>query len=133
MEEVSKTVYVVKASDFQVVASQLIHKLREAEAQVPPEENQFFTSALCAAESASLRGKYAADLMLYMEGTIIANHWPAVRHCKPRLLVTDDYKFFKAFVRSSYAQEVLKDLVTTVLKVDRGIRVKLAGEIIHGM
>ena len=29
--------------------------------------------------------------------------------------------------------EVLKDLVTTVLKVDRGIRVKLAGEIIHGM
>ena len=29
--------------------------------------------------------------------------------------------------------EVLKDLVTTVLKVDCGIRVKLAGEIIHGM
>ena len=30
--------YVVKASDFQVVASQLVHKL-----QIPPEENQFFS------------------------------------------------------------------------------------------
>ena len=87
----------MKASDFQVVASQLVHKVWEAEARAPPEENKFSTSALCAAESASLRGKYAADLMLYMEGTIIANHWPEVRHCKPRLLVTDDCKFFKVF------------------------------------
>ena len=132
MEEVSKTVYVVKASDFKVVASQLIHKLRQAEAQVPPEDNKFFTSALCAAVSQP-SGEVCGDLMLYMEGTIIANHWPAVRHCKPRLLVTDNYKFFKAFVRSSSAQEVPSDLVTTVLKVDRGIRVKLAGKIIHGM
>ena len=101
MEEVPKTV--CREGDFKVVASQLVHKLREAEAQVPPEENHLFTLALCAAESASVQGKYVAHLM-YMEGTIMANHWPTVHHCKPILLVTDDYKFFKAFVRSSYAK-----------------------------
>ena len=42
-------------------------------------------------------------------------------------------KFFEVSVQSSYAREVLKDLVTTVLKVDHGIQVKLAGEIIHRM
>ena len=52
-----------------------------------------------------------------------------------KLLVTEDYKFFKAFVRSRFAEDVLRELVTAVLQIgrERSIRVKLAGEVIPGM
>ena len=47
-----------------------------------------------------------------------------------KLLVTDDFKFFKVFMRSSYAYDILSDLVMTIFKAKHGISVKLAGEII---
>ena len=52
---------------------------------------------------------------------------------RPRLLVTEDYKFFKGFVRSTYAHDVLRDLVFSVLKVHDGVTVLLAGEVIAGV
>ena len=88
-------------------------------------------SALSAAEAVSSRNKYAGDLIVYIESTLIANHLSVDQ--KQRLLVTEDYKFFKAFIRSNYAQEAFKDLMMKVLKLKDVIQVKLAEEIIEGM
>ena len=62
-----------------------------------------------------------------MESTLIGERIkPSERSCRPRLLVTDDYKFFKGFARSAYAQDVLHDLVVQVLRLKDGISVLLA-------
>ena len=53
--------------------------------------------------------------------------------CQPRLLVTEDFKFFKGFVRSAYAHYVLRDLVVSVLKINEGVTVLLAREITDGV
>ena len=88
---------------------------------------EFFTSALTAADTASLatnyKAHYHADLRLYMEARLISNRMK-VDTCtllstaagrRPRLLVTEDYESFKGFVRSAYVHDVLRDLVTSVL------------------
>ena len=66
-----------------------------------------------------------------MECCVIANDLPDEYVTK--LLVTDDYKFFKAFISSTYAQDVLRNLVTAVLHLKAGVKVLLAGEIIKGV
>ena len=47
--------------------------------------------------------------------------------------VTEDFKFFKGFVRSADAHDVLRDLVVSMLKINKGVTVLLAGEIIDGV
>ena len=132
MQELSHLHYVVKESDFQLVASQLNLKLREESSKVPSGvENQYYASAVHASESVDVRANYVSDLRIYMECSIIAD---SLRDAPvKKLLVTEDYKFYKAFVRSRYAEDVLRDLVNTVLHLQHGIRVKLAGEVIPGM
>ena len=68
-----------------------------------------------------------------MECCSVANYFPDPDHLHTKLLVTDDYKFFKGFIRSSYAQEVLMELVTDVLHLKTGVKVLLAGEVIEGV
>lgn len=128
MKEVSSVQYVVKESDFQLVANWLNSKLREEASKVPPEESQYYSSAVRASESVE---GYVSDLKIYMECSFIAD---TLRELPvKKLLVTEDYKFFKAFVQSRYAEDILSELVSTVLHLNHGIRVKLAGEVIAGM
>ena len=133
----SRVEYIVSDTDFTIVLRQLPVKLREAEPKVPrsARELEFFTSALTAADTAAsptnFKAKYHADIRLYMEASLIANQMQLKE--RPRLLVTEDYKFFKGFVRSPYAHDVLKDMVVSVLKLKYGITVLLAGEVIDGM
>ena len=56
--------------------------------------------------------------MLCVSALLIAPHGVKMRTVgtpKPKLLVTDDYKFFKGFLRSAYVHDVLRDLVVEVL------------------
>ena len=62
------------------------------------------------------KAKYHAHIRLYMEASLIANQLQLKEW--PRLLVMEDYKFFKGFVRSAYAHDVLRDMVVSVLKLD---------------
>ena len=141
MSNLSRVEYIVSDTDFYIVLKQLPEKLREVEPLIPREGNSiaFFTSALTAADTAAssatnLKAHYHADIRLYMEACSIANRMkrasPAV--CRPRLLVTEDFKFFKGFVRSAHAHDILRDLVVSVLKIN-GVTVLLAGEIIDGV
>ena len=47
--------------------------------------------------------------------------------------VTEDFKFFKGLVRSADAHDIPRDLVVSVLKINKGVTVFLAGEIIDGV
>ena len=51
----------------------------------------------------------------------------------PCLLVTVDYKFFKGFIRSTYAHSVLKDIIQSVLKIKDAVTILLAGHVIEGV
>lgn len=103
--------------------------------RTPANEIEYYTSALTAADVAAsptnYKAKYHADIRLYMEASLIANKMKPKE--RPRLLVTEDYKFFKGFVRSVYAHDVLRDMVMSVLKLSEGITVLLAGEVIEGV
>ena len=66
-----------------------------------------------------------------MEASLIANQLQLKQ--RPHLLVTEDFKFFKGFVRSRYAHDVLQGMVVSVLQLKEGITVLLAGEIIDGV
>ena len=88
----------------------------------------YYSSALSAAENVA---KYNDDLKFYMEATLIANSCNI--RLRPHLLVTNDYKFWKAFVRSPHANDLLKDLVCSTLKVQDGVAVQLTGEVICGI
>ena len=46
-------------------------------------------------------------------------------------LVTDNHRFFKTFLQSTIAEESLHTVCAKTLGIPQGIRVKLAGEIIH--
>ena len=50
-----------------------------------------------------------------------------------QFLVTDDHAFFKAFVNSAIAEQVLRKEVEAVLEIRKAVQVKLAGEVIPGM
>ena len=50
-----------------------------------------------------------------------------------QFLVTDDHKFFKAFVQSKLAESVLQNQPKKILEIDKTAGVKLAGEIIPGV
>jgi hypothetical protein len=139
MEELSRIEFVVSDNQFELVLKQLPLRLKEFLPNVPRggKEETFYSSSLVAAETAASpisKGRYHANIRLYMEATLIAERIvPAGKSHRPRLLVTDDYKFFKAFARSGYAEDVLRDLVVQVLRLKAGISVLLAGEIIHGV
>ena len=146
MANLSRIEYIVSETDFFIVLKQLPEKLREVEPMVPREGRhiEFFTSALMAADTASsatnYKAHYHADLRLYMEAWLISNRMKVdttspstAAGRRPRLLVTEDYKIFKGFVRSTYAHDVLRDLVISVLKLHDGVTVLLAGEVIAGV
>ena len=73
--------------------------------------------------------KYHNDLKIFMECCLAhaKNGLPA------QILVTNDHKFFSMFLRSSLAEDTLHSVVTDVLGVQEGVRVKLLGEIVHGL
>ena len=50
-----------------------------------------------------------------------------------QFLVTDDHAFFKGFVKSPIAEQVLRKEVKAVLGLRKAVKVKLAGEVIPGM
>lgn len=141
VSNLSRVEYIVSDTDFYIVLKQLPKKLREIQPLIPKEGDNiyFFTSTLTAADTAAsptnFKAYYHADIRLYMEACLIANRMkrasPAV--CRPRLLVTEDFKFFKGFVRSAHAHDILRDLVVSVLKISEGVTVLLAGEIIDGV
>ena len=70
---------------------------------IPREGNNiaFFTSALTAADTAAsatnFKAYYHANIRLYMEACLITNKMKMASPTKrrPRLLVTEDFKFFK--------------------------------------
>ena len=132
----SRIEYIVSDTDFTIVLRQLPAKLREVEPRVPcaGKELEFFTSALTAADTAAsptnYKTKYHVDIRLYMEASLIANR-KQQREKRPRLLVMKDFKFFKGFVRSAYAHDILRNMVLSVLKLTEGITVLLAGEVIE--
>lgn len=134
MKSLTSLKHLVQDSDFALMTSQLALRLTEFRGRVPSEgsEPDYFASAIIAAQNVSVKHRYHQDLRLYMEATLISNS-RRMASPKPRLLVTEDYKFFKAFVRSSYAFKILKELVCTILQVEEGVDVRLAGEVIHGM
>ena len=140
MEELSRIEFVVNDNQFELVLKQLPLRLKEFLPNIPRggKEESFYASSLVAAETAAspmnLKGRYHADIRLYMEATLIAERIvPSDESRRPRLLVTDDYKFYKGFARSGYAEDVLRDLVVQVLRLKGGISVLLAGEIIRGV
>ena len=65
----------------------------------PGKNKLFYTSALVAADAAAsaTKPKYHSDIRLYMEATLIGERLQTEGSPKPKLLVTDDYKFFKGF------------------------------------
>ena len=135
MKEVAKLRYVVKESDLALVRSQLNGRLRENAHKIPGgDEEGFYASAVHASEDLNTISKYKADLKIYMECCAISNDSaPGPDLPLTKLLVTEDYKFFRSFVRSRYAEEVLQELVMTVLQLKTGIKVLLAGEVIKGV
>ena len=131
--------YIVSDTDFNIVLQQLPAKLREVAPRVPrtpANQVEYYTSALTAADTAAsptnYKAKYHADIRLYMEASLIANKMQP-KERPPQLLVTEDFKFFKGFVRSVYAHDVLWDMVMSVLKLSEGSAVLLAGEVIEGV
>ena len=74
------------------------------------------------ASTTKFKAYYHADIRLYMEVCLIANKMKRTSptECRPRLLVTEDFKFFKGFVRSAHAHDIPRDLVVFVLKIKEG-------------
>lgn len=142
MEELSMIEYIVSHTDFTIVVQQLPVRLQEIQASVPRgQPSKEFTNALTAAEDAASfttgapKACYHDDIRLYMEACLIAAKITSTGQGQrpPRLLVTEDYKFFKGFIRSTYAHSVLKDIVQSVLKIKDAVTILLAGHVIEGV
>ena len=73
--------------------------------------------------------RYHDDIKIYMEACLAH----ANSGLPAQMLITNDHKFFTMFLRSQLAEDVLHSVVTDVLAIREGVRVKLAGELIAGL
>ena len=80
-------------------------------------------------ESPSQWGKYHNDVKIYVEACLAH----AVTGILAQFLITNDHWFFKMFLRSAVAEDTLHLVATDKLEIQEGVRVKLLGEVIHGL
>ena len=111
--------------------------------QLTPPEAKAAESAVALLSSKSGLDKLHNDVKIYIEACIARNNLEG----KVVMLVTDDHTFFRAFAKSSIAENILLTQVEALVKaarkrVDKSsveattrppLRVRLAGEIIPGM
>ena len=71
--------------------------------------------------------EFFMDIKLYMEACVVCSDSDA-----EAFLITDDHRFFRFFLRSNVIEEFLRSGVNKVLG-QRGIPIKLAGEVIPGV
>ena len=93
------------------------------------EEEDLATSSQTLFNTLSHVDMYLSDLRLYMEACIAAEK----SGIQVQFLVTDDHAFFKGFVKSPIAEQVLRKEVKAALGLRKAVKVKLAGEVIPGM
>ena len=91
-------------------------------------EEDLATSSQTLFNTLSHVNMYLLDLRLYMEVCIAAEK----SGIQVQFLVTDDHAFFKGFVKSPIAEQVLRK-VKAVLGLRKAVKVKLVGEVIPGM
>ena len=74
---------------------------------------------------------YRMDPQIYLECVLNAS----ATSCAANLLLTDDHRFFRAFVKSAEAEAVLLHLCSTTLEVAHPVHLKvlIAGELIPGV
>ena len=70
--------------------------------------------------------RFAADLRIYLEACRIAHHSAGT----VTFLITQDYKFFKTFIRLVDVEECLRSLARETLGIPTAVTVQLAGEVI---
>lgn len=99
-------------------------------------ERAHFLTALNACAPDILGSRFRADLRIYMEASKFAE-----ARCTPSdkpviFLITEDYKFFRIFVRSPAVERLLKRTTLEILgsrSEGGGVVVKLAGEVIPSL
>ena len=102
-------------------------KTRIAHTSLTSQEEKDLVPTLTMFGTSSLIAKHRADFQIYME---------ACKACSQfglgRFLVTDDHKFYKLFLMSNLAEDVLHTVCVRTLGITQGVRVKLVGEIMQG-
>ena len=73
--------------------------------------------------------RFHRDVKIFMEACL--SH--AKKRIPAQMIVTNDHKFFSMFLNSPLAEDVLHSVVTDVLQIQEGVRVKLLGELVAGM
>lgn len=102
-----------------------------AEGTIPQDEEANYRAAMNAVCAPDMLPKFRADLRIYMEACkYCSQKWKSVGVV---FLITEDYKFFRTFVRSPTVERLLGETVKIVLNGDKAVAVKLAGEIIPSL
>ena len=122
---------VVTKEQVEAFLNRLPGALTTAAGTVPLEEKGNYRVAMNAVCSPDTLPKFRADFRIYLE---------ACHYCSQRresvgvvFLITEDYKFFRTFIRSPTVEQVLGETAKFVLNGDKAVAVKLAGEVIPSL
>ena len=70
--------------------------------------------------------RFKADLTIYLKACKISHYSPG----RVTFLITQDYKFFKTFIRSPDVEDCLGRVAKEVLGIPTAVAVQVAGEVI---
>ena len=97
-----------------------------AQRDLSEEEEASLVAPVNLFESPSQWGRYHNDVKIYIEACLAH----AVTGIPAQFLITNDYSFFKMFLRSTVAEDTLHSVATDKLGIQERVRVKLLGEVI---
>ena len=99
---------------------------------IPPCDIEHYRVAVNAVCSKDMLPKFRADLRIFMEAcNYSSSRKPA--DSSVVFLITEDYKFFRTFVRSPHVERLLGETATSILGISKAVEVKLAGEVIPSL
>ena len=125
----SESKQVVRKEQVDALMTRLPGVLVAAAATIPDEEKDHYKVAVNACEPDMLP-KFRADIRIYMEACHYSSQkWEA----GVVFLITEDYKFFRTFIRSPTVEKLLGETAKSVLNGDKAVSVKLAGEVIPSL
>ena len=124
----------VSDGDYEALMARLSDNLKAAKVHVPEDELPLYQLVLEACEKTNIT-KFRNNLTLYLEGSFISERYKGTGAEALTFLITDDHHFFRSFFASKRAEEILIRQVKSLLDLRKssGLKIRLAGELIHGM
>ena len=89
-----------------------------------PDHYQVAVNAVC---SKDMLPKFRADLRIFMEACYYSSCRKPDADSAVIFLITEDYKFFRTFVRSPHVERLLGETAMSILGISKAVEVKLAG------